>query len=146
MEGMASLRIGFTSWRTVPLLFSSCLALIGALDRDAQKPFCYASCKAARTPSFDSILVIPACQTINLATACRSRQSTLRPRVAVLLPHDAFQEHAAHLVEWSTKLSSKGSERTCIRPGLTTFLHDAFTAHSDFVVNLYDIDIVDTIF
>src|SRR5215831_17435653 len=29
--------------RTVPLLFSSCLALRGALDRDAQKPFCYAS-------------------------------------------------------------------------------------------------------
>ena len=43
MEGIASVRIGFTSWRTVPLLFSSCLALIGALDRDAQKPFCYAS-------------------------------------------------------------------------------------------------------
>src|SRR5262249_4745188 len=43
MEWMASLRIGFTSWRTVPLLFSSCLALIGALERAAQKPFCHAS-------------------------------------------------------------------------------------------------------
>jgi hypothetical protein len=43
MAGLASLRIGFTSWRIVPLLFSSYLALIGALDRDAQQPFCYAS-------------------------------------------------------------------------------------------------------
>src|SRR5467141_2287904 len=43
MACLASLRIGFTSWRTMPLLFSSCLALIGALDRDAQQPFCYAS-------------------------------------------------------------------------------------------------------
>jgi hypothetical protein len=34
---------GFTSWRTVPPLFPSCLAVIGALDRDAQKPFGYAS-------------------------------------------------------------------------------------------------------
>src|SRR5262245_55477008 len=28
---------------------------------------------------------------------------------------------------------TKGSERTFIRSGLATFLHDAFTAHSDFV-------------
>jgi hypothetical protein len=54
---------------------------------------------------------------------------------SLLLPHDAFQEHAAHVVEWSTTLSSKGSERTCIRSGLATFLHDAFTAHSDLVVD-----------
>jgi hypothetical protein len=40
---LARVRIGFTSWRTVPLLFSSCLARRGALDRDAQEPFCYAS-------------------------------------------------------------------------------------------------------
>jgi hypothetical protein len=53
---------------------------------------------------------------------------------SLLLPHDAFQEHAAHRAEWSAQLSSKGSERTCIRPGLATFLHDAFTAHSDLVV------------
>jgi hypothetical protein len=52
----------------------------------------------------------------------------------LLLPHDAFQEHAAHLAEWSAKLSSKGSERTCIRSGLATFLHCAFTAHTDLVV------------
>jgi hypothetical protein len=52
----------------------------------------------------------------------------------LLLPHDAFQEHAAHLAEWSAKLRSKGSERTCIRSGLATFLHYAFTAHSDLVV------------
>jgi hypothetical protein len=54
---------------------------------------------------------------------------------SLLLPHDAFQEHAAHRAEWSAKLSSKGSERTCIRSGLATFLHYAFTAHPDFVVN-----------
>src|SRR5262249_1721894 len=28
-------------------------------------------------------------------------------------PHGAFQEHAAHLVEWSTTLSSKGSLGAC---------------------------------
>jgi len=54
---------------------------------------------------------------------------------SLLLPHDAFQEHAAHVVEWSTTLSSKGSESTCILSGLTTFLHYAFTAHSDLVVD-----------
>src|SRR5258705_7908016 len=53
---------------------------------------------------------------------------------SLLLPHDAFQEHAAHPPEWSEELSSKGSERTCIRSGLTTFLHCAFTAHPDLVV------------
>jgi len=53
---------------------------------------------------------------------------------SLLLPHDAFQEHAAHRAEWSAQLSSKGSERPCIRSGLATFLHYAFTAHSDFVV------------
>jgi hypothetical protein len=56
-------------------------------------------------------------------------------RGSLLLPHDAFQEHAAHRAEWSAQLSSKGSERTCIRSGLATFLHDAFTAHSDLVVD-----------
>ena len=53
---------------------------------------------------------------------------------SLLLPHDAFQEHAAHRAEWSAQLSSKGSERTCIRSGLTTFLPCAFTAHAHFVV------------
>src|SRR5438876_11335093 len=53
---------------------------------------------------------------------------------SVLLPHNAFQEHAAHPAEWSAALNSKGSERTCIRSGLATFLHDAFTAHPDYVV------------
>jgi len=43
MAWLASVRIGLTSWRTVPLPFSSCFTLVGALDRDAQKPFCYAS-------------------------------------------------------------------------------------------------------
>jgi len=54
---------------------------------------------------------------------------------SLLLPHDAFQEHAAHRTEWSAQLSSKGSERTCIRSGLPTFLHCACTAHPDFVVD-----------
>src|SRR5262245_56421399 len=53
---------------------------------------------------------------------------------SLLLPHDAFQEHAAHRAEWSAQLSSKGSERTCIRSGLATFLSCTFTAHPDFVV------------
>ena len=54
---------------------------------------------------------------------------------SLLLPHDAFQEHAAHPAEWSAELNSKGSERTCIRSGLATFLHYACTAHSDLVVD-----------
>jgi hypothetical protein len=54
---------------------------------------------------------------------------------SLLLPHDAFQEHAAHRAEWPAKLSSKGSERTCIRSGLATFLHCAFTAHPNYVVD-----------
>ena len=49
-DGWRVVRIGFTSWRPVPPLFSSCLALIGALDGDAQHPFCYASF-APCTPS-----------------------------------------------------------------------------------------------
>jgi len=60
---------------------------------------------------------------------------------SLLLPHNAFQEHAAHPAEWSAALSSKGSERTCIRSGLTTFLHYAFTAHSDFVVDQCALDV-----
>jgi hypothetical protein len=43
MVWMAGLRIGFTSRRTVPLRFSSCLVLIGALDKDAHQPCCDAS-------------------------------------------------------------------------------------------------------
>ena len=47
----------------------------------------------------------------------------------LLSPHSAFQEHAAHVVEWSTTLNSKGSWGTCILQGVTTFLLRAFTAH-----------------
>jgi hypothetical protein len=43
MAWMASVRSGFTSRRTVPLRFSSCLVLIGALDKDAHQPCCDAS-------------------------------------------------------------------------------------------------------
>src|SRR5262252_6235424 len=60
---------------------------------------------------------------------------------SLLLPHDAFQEHAAHRAEWSAQLRSKGSERTCIRSGLMTFLHCACTAHSDFVVDPWASDV-----
>src|SRR2546426_12505942 len=54
---------------------------------------------------------------------------------SLLLPHDAFQEHAAHPPEWSEELSSKGSESTCILSSLATFLHCACTAHSDLVID-----------
>src|SRR6266571_2723803 len=66
--------------------------------------------------------------------------SQASPLGSLLLPHDAFQEHAAHVVEWSTTLSSKGSESTCILSGLATFLHYAFTAHSDLVVDHWTSD------
>ena len=59
---------------------------------------------------------------------------------SLLLPHDAFQEYAAHPAEWSAALNSKGSERTCIRSGLATFLHYAFTAHLDLVVARWTLD------
>src|SRR5713101_3329801 len=59
---------------------------------------------------------------------------------SLLLPHDAFQEYAAHPAEWSAALNSKGSERTCIRLGLATFLHCACTAHPDFVVDPWTFD------
>ena len=54
---------------------------------------------------------------------------------SLLLPHDAFQEYATHPAEWPAALNSKGSERTCIRSGLATFLLCTFTAHSLLVVN-----------
>src|SRR6266849_5805382 len=60
--------------------------------------------------------------------------SQASPLGSLLLPHDAFQEYAAHPAEWSAALNSKGSERTCIRSGLATFLHCAFTAHPNLVV------------
>src|SRR5947208_16143994 len=64
---------------------------------------------------------------------------------SLLLPHDAFQEYAAHPAEWSAALNSKGSERTCIRSGLTTFLHCTFTAHPDLVVKSQRINIAGVI-
>src|SRR2546422_3084858 len=67
--------------------------------------------------------------------------SQASPLGSLLLPHDAFQEHAAHPAEWSAKLSSKGSESTCILSGLATFLHDAFTAHSNLVVAYWTADV-----
>src|SRR5262249_39795024 len=44
-------------------------------------------------------------------------------------PHSAFQGHAAHPTRWSVELRPKGSESTCILPGISAFLHAAFTAH-----------------
>src|SRR5438132_8262348 len=46
-------------------------------------------------------------------------------------PHGTFQEHAAHIAKWPARLSSKGSQGTCIPRGLSTFLPCAFTAHID---------------
>src|SRR5262249_58151032 len=39
--------------------------------------------------------------------------------------HDAFQGHAAHIIEWPTMLRPKDSEGTCIPSGVTTFLQAA---------------------
>ena len=64
---------------------------------------------------------------------------------SVLLPHDAFQEHAAHPAEWPAELHSKGSESTCILSGLTTFLHCTFTAHPSLVVKLQPTDIAELV-
>src|SRR5215813_4104377 len=64
---------------------------------------------------------------------------------SLLLPHNAFQEHAAHRAEWSAQLSSKDSERTCIRSGRATFLQYAFTAHTDLVVKYQAVDVVEVI-
>src|SRR5712691_12243961 len=55
------------------------------------------------------------------------------PRLEGLLPsHGAFQEHVAHIMQWSIMLNSKGSLSTCIPKGVSTFLHAAFTAHPAF--------------
>ena len=62
------------------------------------------------------------------------------PLGSLLLPDDAFQEYAAHPAEWSAEFNSKGSESTCILSGLATFLHCAFTAHSDVVVDHWTSD------
>lgn len=35
----------------------------------------------------------------------------------------------SHAREWSVALSTKGSARTCIPDGVSTFLHAVFTAH-----------------
>jgi hypothetical protein len=45
-------------------------------------------------------------------------------------PHGVFQAHAAHLVEWSTTLHSKGAAGPCLPEGVATCFHAAFTAHS----------------
>src|SRR5438105_2256764 len=39
--------------------------------------------------------------------------------------HDAFQGHAAHIIEWPTMLRPKDSEGTCIPSGVPTFLQTA---------------------
>src|SRR6266542_4646383 len=52
------------------------------------------------------------------------------PLGSLLLPHGAFQEHAAHPPRWPGELSSKGLLDTCISSSISAFLHCAFTAHS----------------
>src|SRR5215471_15050832 len=59
-----------------------------------------------------------------------ARQSTLRPRVAVLPPHGAFQGHVAHPIEWSMELNPKGSTGACTPIGIAAFLVHTFTAHT----------------
>ena len=44
------------------------------------------------------------------------------PLGSLSLPHGAFQEHAAHTIEWSMMLSSKGASGTCIPE---VFLHSS---------------------
>jgi len=51
------------------------------------------------------------------------------PLRSLSLLHGAFQEHAAHTLEWSKVLHSKGSMGTCIPKGVSTFFHAACTAH-----------------
>src|SRR5215470_14601159 len=51
------------------------------------------------------------------------------PLGGLLLPHSAFQEHAAHPLAWSRELRSTGSGDTCISKGHSTFSYAAFTAH-----------------
>src|SRR5712692_11265458 len=48
------------------------------------------------------------------------------PPLGGLSPHHgAFQEYAAHTLDLSKVLSSKGSMGTCIPKGVTTFVHTA---------------------
>jgi len=49
MAWLARVRLAFTSWRTVPRLFSSCRARSGALAREAQHPFWDACCNVSRS-------------------------------------------------------------------------------------------------
>jgi hypothetical protein len=56
------------------------------------------------------------------------------PLGSLLLPHGAFQEHAAHPPRWPGELSSKGLLDTCISSSISAFLHCAFTAHSHVIL------------
>ena len=58
----------------------------------------------------------------------RARRSTLRPRVAVLSPHTAFQGHAAHTARWPAMLSPNGSSGTCMPDGVDHIPMPCFTA------------------
>src|SRR5215510_1352422 len=56
-------------------------------------------------------------------------------------PHRAFQEHAAHPIEWSMELSSKGSSGTCIpevlRHSSIFFFNDTATTEI-YTLSLHD--------
>src|SRR5205814_10394499 len=60
-------------------------------------------------------------------TPRRSPTSTLFPYTTLFRSsaHDAFQGHAAHIIEWPTMLRPKDSEGTCIPSGVPTFLQTA---------------------
>src|SRR6516164_341184 len=59
-----------------------------------------------------------------------SSLSQASPLGGLLPPHDAFQGHVAHPIEWSMELNSKGSTGTCILVGIAAFLTHTFTANT----------------
>ena len=52
-------------------------------------------------------------------------RSHATPLAGLSPAHGALQEHAAHVREWSTTLRAKGSLRTCLPEGVSTFFHAA---------------------
>ena len=75
----------------------------------------------------------------------RAWRSPASQRGSVRLPPDALQAYAAPPTEWAAARHPKGAARPCIRAGLAPFLHGACTAHSDCVVKIQALDIVEVI-
>jgi hypothetical protein len=86
-HGLCVVHIGFSAWRTVLPLFSSCLALLGTLDGDAQQPFCYAP-SAMYVLSFATLsMVPPAASTRALIARNTSRAGPVTsPQIHALVP------------------------------------------------------------